>query len=126
MRTIRPSPGAPVFADELRLAGAADLDAANQILRRFLSDYNRRFARVPRETQKAWRPAPENLDRICCFLHQRSVGNDNVVQWDGRHFQIPPQPHRFSFSGAKVQLVESLDGHIAIYYGDTKLHQTGG
>ena len=114
------------LSSELRLARAADLDAANQVLRRFLPDYNRRFGRAPREATKAWRPAPRNLERICCFLHERSVSNDNVVQWDGRRFQIPPQPKRFSFAGAKVQLYESLEGKVAIYYGDTKLHHHGG
>jgi hypothetical protein len=114
------------LTSELRLAGAADLDAANQVLRRFLPDYNRRFGRAPREAEKAWRPAPENLDHICCFHHERSVSNDNVVQWDGRRFQIPPQPQRFSFAGAKVQLVESLEGKVSIYYADTRLHLTGG
>lgn len=114
------------LTSELRLAGATDLETANDVLRRFLPDYNRRFGRAPRETEKAWRPAPQDLDRICCFHHQRSVSNDNVVQWDGRRFQIPPQPQRFSFAGAKVQLYESLEGRVAIYYGDTKLHHSGG
>jgi transposase len=114
------------LTSELRLAGAVDLDAANHVLRRFLPDYNRRFVRAPRDAERAYRPAPENLDRICCFHHQRSVSNDNVVQWDGRRFQIPPQPQRFSFAGAKVQLVESLEGKVSIYYGDTKLHFAGG
>jgi transposase len=114
------------LSSELRLARAADLDAANQVLRRFLPDYNRRFGRAPRETETAWRPAPRDLERICCFLHERSVSNDNVVQWDGRRFQIPPQPKRFSFAGAKVNLYESLEGKVAIYYGDTKLHHSGG
>ena len=59
-------------------------------------------------------------------FHERSVSNDNVVQWDGRRFQIPPQPQRFSFAGAKVQLHESLEGKISIYYADTKLHLNGG
>jgi transposase len=114
------------LTSELRLAGANNLDAANQVLRRFLPDYNRRFGRAARETGKAWRPAPQNLDHICCFLHERSVSNDNVVQWDGRRFQIPPQPQRFSFAGAKVQLVESLEGKVSIYYADTRLHLIGG
>ncbi len=114
------------LTSELRLAGAANLDAANQVLRRFLPDHNRRFGRAPREAGKVWRPAPENLDRICCFHHQRSVSNDNVVQWDGRRFQIPPQPQRFSFAGAKVQLYESLEGKVSIYYRDNKLHHTEG
>jgi transposase len=114
------------LTSELRLAGASDIETANQVLRGFLPDYNRRFGRAPRETEKAWRPAPTQLDRICCFHHQRLVSNDNVVQWDGRRFQIPPQPRRFSFAGAKVQLYESLEGAVAIYDGVNKLHHTEG
>lgn len=114
------------LTSELRLAGAADLETANEVLRRFLPDYNRRFGRAPRETEKAWRPAPQDLDRICCFVHERSVSNDNVVQWNGRHFQIPPQPQRFSFAGARVHIYESLEGKVSIYYGNTKLHHVGG
>jgi hypothetical protein len=92
------------LVSELRAARAADLDSANRVLRRFLPDYNRRFGRVPAHAEKAWRAAPRDLDRICCFIHERVVSNDNVVQWAGRRFQIPPQPQRFSFAGAKVQL----------------------
>ena len=114
------------LTSELRLAAATDLDSANAVLRRFLPDYNRRFGRAPREAETAWRPVPENLDRICCFVHERSVSNDNVVQWEGRSFQIPPQPKRFSFAGAKVQIYESLDGKVSIYYAETKLHHAGG
>jgi len=114
------------LTSELRLAGATDLGAANEVLRRFLPDYNRRFGRAARDAEKAWRPAPKDLDRISCFHHQRSVSNDNVVPWDGRRFQIPPQPQRFSFAGAKVQIHESLEGKIAIYYGENKLDYTEG
>ncbi len=114
------------LTSELRLAGASDIATANQVLRRFLPDYNRRFARAPRQTEKAWRLAPQDLTRICCFLHERAVGNDNVVQWAGRRFQIPPQPQRFSLAGAKVHLYESLDGDVTIYHGPNKLHHLGG
>jgi len=112
------------LTSELRLAQACDLDAANAVLARFVSDYNRRFARRPRETATAWRPAPQCLDRICCFVHPRIVSNDNVVQWEGHRFQIPPQGRRFSFAGAKVNLYHALDGRIALYYGETKLQHT--
>ena len=117
------------LCSELRLAQACDLDAANAVLRRFVADYNRRFARTPRDAAKAWRPAPENLERICSFLHQRIVSNDNVVQWDGRRLQIHPQPRRYSFAGAKIQICHALDGHVSLYYGDTRLQHsnlTGG
>lgn len=114
------------LTSELRLDGAHDLLTANQVLRRFLPDHNRRFGRAPRETETAWRPAPQNLDHICCFHHERMVSNDNVVQWDGRRFQIPPQPQRFSFAGAKVQLYESLEGKVSIYYAESKLRLIDG
>jgi len=109
---------------ELRLANAADIDSANAVLYKFLADYNRRFARPPREKETAWRPAPESLERICCFQHERIVSNDNVVQWEGHRFQIPQQARRFSFAGAKVQIYQALDGRIAFYYGDTRLQHT--
>jgi hypothetical protein len=68
------------FTGELRLVKADRRDSANAVLRQFITRYNRRFARQFNESQPAWRPAPENLERICCFVHERIVGNDNVVQ----------------------------------------------
>jgi transposase len=112
------------LCSELRLAQACDLDSANAVLAGFVADYNRRFARRPREIAAAWRAAPPHLDRICCFTHARVVSNDNVVQWDGRRLQIPPQGRRFSFAGAKVNLYQALDGKVSLYYGDTKLQHT--
>jgi transposase len=112
------------LCSELRLAQACDIDSANAVLRKFIADYNRRFARTPREAAQAWRPAPADLQRICAFRHERIVSNDNVVQWEGRRFQIPPQNRRFSFAGAKVQLYQALDGRVSLYYGDTRLEHT--
>jgi len=109
------------LTSELRLAKATDIDSANAVLRQFIADYNRRFAKKPREMETAWRPAPESLERICCFVHERTVSKDNVVQWDGRRFQIPQQAKRFSFAGAKVHLYQALDGRVSLYYGDTRL-----
>jgi transposase len=112
------------LCSELRLAKAASLDSANAVLRKFIADYNRRFARQPRESHPAWRTAPENLERICCFVHERIVSNDNVVQWEGRRFQIPQQARRFSFAGAKVQIYQALDGRVSLYYGQTRLQHS--
>ncbi len=109
------------LTSELRLAQAHDLDSANRVLARFIADYNRRFARTPRDAERAWRPAPKNLERICCFTHQRIVSNDNVVQWDGRRLQIHRQPRRFSFAGAKVQIHQALNGRVSLYYRDSRL-----
>jgi hypothetical protein len=112
------------LSSELRLAPAADIDSANAVLRKFIADYNRRFARQPREHETAWRAAPENLERICSFVHERIVSNDNVVQWEGRRFQIPQQARRFSFAGAKAHIYQALDGRVSLYYGQTRLEHS--
>src|SRR5258708_4630892 len=109
------------LSSELRLAAAVVLDPANAVLRPFPADSNRRFARPPRATPTAWRPAPQNLDRIVCFVHERVVSNDNIVQWQGQRFQIPQQARRFSLAGAKVLLYHALDGRRSPYYGATPL-----
>jgi transposase len=111
------------LTSELRLAGACDLESANRVLSRFVTDYNRRFGRATRDAA-VWRSAPDDLQRICCFTHERVVSNDNVVQWDGQRLQISPQPRRFSFAGAKVQIHQALDGRVSLYYGDTRLEHT--
>src|SRR6266481_3015170 len=69
-------------------------------------------------------PAPESLERICCFIHERTVSNDNVVQWAGRRFQIPKQARRFSFAAAKVHIYQALNGRLSFYYGDTRLEHS--
>jgi hypothetical protein len=109
------------LTSELRLAQATDIVSANAVLRKFITHYNRRFAHPPREIDTLWRAAPESLDRICCFVHERIVSNDNVVQWEGRRFQIPQQARRFSFARAKIQIYQALDGRVSLYYGDTRL-----
>jgi hypothetical protein len=41
------------LSSELRMAQACDLDSANRVLARFVADYNRRFARTPRDAANA-------------------------------------------------------------------------
>jgi hypothetical protein len=107
---------------KLRLANANDLDSANQVLRRFLPYYNCHFGRAPAMRKRLGVSLPKTSIASAASITSAASATTNVVQWDGRRFQIPPQPQRFSFAGAKVQLVESLEGKVSIYYADTKLH----
>jgi len=61
------------LTSELRLTQATNIASANTVLRKFIADYNRRFARQARESATAWRETPNTLDRICCFVHERIV-----------------------------------------------------
>lgn len=114
------------LVSELRLADALTMDDANQVLRRFLPRYNRRFVVPATEAESAYRTADAGLDlnRVFCLKHERTVGRDNVVSLCGRRFQVLPTQGRTSFARVRVEVHERLDGSFTIYHGDTRLSTT--
>ena len=101
---------------ELREAGACTKEKANQVLKRFLPEFNVRFNVSPAQPGSAYRPWPEDLKReeVFCFKHQRTVNNDNTISFDGKRLQIPPGPDRISYARARVEVQQRLDGSLAI------------
>jgi hypothetical protein len=106
---------------ELRLKRIVTIEEANRFLQStFLSVFNRRFAVSPRESQKAWREVPKNLDldRIISFRYTATVGNDNTVRLGGLVLDIAPGPQRSSYAKAKVEARQLLNGSWRIYAKD--------
>ena len=108
------------LVSELRLAGATSIEQANDVLRRFRPQYNKRFAIKPREPLSAWRPVPKAVDlkRLCSFRYDAVVKNDNTVQHARRVIQIPPGPKGRSYAKAHVELCQLLDGSWRVYFED--------
>jgi len=105
---------------ELGLEGVQSLEAANRFLKIFISRFNRRFAVCPRESEKAWRKVPLelDLDRMISFRYRSVVGNDNSVRIGGLILDLPPGPHRRSYAKAHVEVRQLLDGSWRVYYQD--------
>lgn len=105
---------------ELRLAGITSMAEANVFLKSFIKRFNRRFAIHPRESQKAWRKLPKelDLDRIISFRYRTTVGNDNTVRLGGLIMDIPPGPYRRSYAREKVEVRQFLDGTWRVYHRD--------
>lgn len=109
---------------ELRLAQANTLSDAQRVFDRFRRRYNVRFAQVPVHAAPAWRPAPSDLTRICCFKHRRTVAHDNTIVFDQRALQLHPGPGGRSYAGARVDVHVHLDGTMAIHYRGQRLRAT--
>jgi hypothetical protein len=92
---------------ELRLAGVATLDAANQFVAHYLPIYNRRFAVPPAQAADLHRPRPasRDLDRSLCLKTTRVLRRDWTVVHQGQLDQID-QPIRT----AQVLVEDRLDG----------------
>jgi len=106
------------LVSELRLAGACNADQANQALKVFLPNYNRRFKVQAKEPGSAYRqPKPDfKPDQVFCYKYSRMVGIDNVVQFEQARIQILPSTQRQSYARCRVEVQARLDGTLAICY----------
>lgn len=115
------------LVQELRLAGVSTPEQGTGFLNGpFKADFNARFAKPARESQTAWRPLPKGLDvdRICSFGYQATVGNDNAVRLAGVILDIPPGPRHRGYGKARVEVRQLLDGRWRVYCKDQLLLET--
>lgn len=108
----------PVF----RLKRITTIEAANHYLAStYIGEHNRRFAVPAAEEGDAFVPFLGSLAEVLCSKHERVVGNDNCVRFNGRVLQIPEQRHRRHFVKATVRLHHYPDGSLAIFHGPRRL-----
>lgn len=105
--------------NELELAGATSMEAANRYIRaRYLATHNQTFSVAPRETESAFSPpGSASLDEIFCRETVRQVGKDNVVTCGKVALQISKQPGRTTCVGLAVTVKEHLDGTWSVWRG---------
>ena len=110
---------------EFRLAGIADIAAANRFLAEaYLPEHNARFAVPAEQDGSAFVADPAQAWRdILCIEEERVVGNDNTVKWKRLSLQIPPSPLRPHFVRTKVRVLEYPDGRLAVCWGPHRLAQ---
>ena len=109
------------LVSELRLAGATTCEQANQVLDRFLDDFNQHFAVAPRQAASDFRRLPRGFDLARClsFRYQRVVAPDHTIAFGSETIQLPPA--RLGYAGCSVELSHQLDGQLCIYRGPQRL-----
>jgi hypothetical protein len=115
------------LVQELRLAGITTPAAATAFVNGpFKADFNMRFAKPARDSQPAWRPVAKgvDVDRICSFRYEATVGNDNAVRLTGTILDIAPGPRHRGYAKAQVDVRQLLDGRWRVYLKDQLLLET--
>ena len=106
----------------LRLNGIATIEEANRYLgETYIFEHNDRFAVAAAEEGDAFVPFVGDLAGVLCVKHERVVGNDNCVRFEGLVLQIPEQRHRRHFVKVTVQVRQYGDGSLTIYHGPRRL-----
>jgi transposase len=108
---------------ELALYGITTMEEANRYIRdSYLPAFNVEFMVEPTEPGSAfveW--GGPDLNDILCEQHERTVGNDNCVSFEGIKLQIPPDKYRCHYIKAKVRVHRYNDGSLGIFHGPRKL-----
>src|SRR4029453_4358601 len=115
------------LVQELRLAHINTPEKATIFVNgSFKADFNARFAKPARQSQAAWRALPKavDVDRICSFRYEATVGNDNAIRLGGMILDIPAGPRRRGYAKARVEVRQLIDGRWRVYYKDQLLLET--
>jgi hypothetical protein len=104
---------------KLRRKEISNQETANVYLEReYVPEHNGRFAREAAEPEDYHRRAPGTtvLQRIFRLENQRTVGEDWVVRYNNRFFQLQPQSGAYPSARSKVVVCEGQHGAIAMEY----------
>ena len=104
---------------ELEAAGITDMRAANAYIQQvYMPAFNAEFMQPAMEKGSAFVPyVGRDLSDILCEQHERVVGNDNCVSFEGIKLQIPKDRARLHYVKVKVRVHCYPDGHLAIFHG---------
>ena len=108
------------LVSELRLAGVSTICEANELLWKYLPTHNQKFAVPPAQPGSAFRAPGRDWRAMFCLKYPRTVALDNVVRFGPHRLQVLPNG-RYSYARAKVEVRQSFDGSISIYYQGHRL-----
>lgn len=108
---------------ELARAGVTDMDSANRYLEQVYRDgHNREFCVASTLPGTAYVPfLSGSLPDILCEQHERTVGNDNCVSFEGINLQLPADEMRYHYVRTKVRVHRYVDNTLGVFHGPRKL-----
>jgi hypothetical protein len=108
---------------ELRLNSISDRVTGNAFLERFREDYNRRFARLPKNTRDAHRQllAHDDLRRIFCWQEQRRLTRNLALHYKRVLYVVADTPASDIARGKHIDVREDADGTVHLEYRGVEL-----
>src|SRR5712692_6777442 len=104
---------------KLRRKEMGNYEAANEYLEtQYLSDHNRRFARVAAkpEDYHGRKPTGRELRQIFRLESEHTISNDWVIRHEGRSLQLQPGRRRYGPTNSKALVCEWEDGATEVFY----------
>jgi len=103
---------------ELRLAEVDTVEAGNALLPAFMADFNKRFAKIPRDPTNLHRPLAEtdDLTKLFAWREDRMVSNSLTLQFDNILFVLEPTEFALGLRRKRVTIADYPDGRLELSY----------
>lgn len=111
---------------ELRLAGIATMEQANEFLTNYIKEFNKKFA-LPTDSIKSvfeMQPPEEKINLILAVLDERTVDCGHAVQFKNRHYRMLDEhgmPVNY-LKGTKVMVIQAYDGRLFCCVNDSRVY----
>ena len=111
---------------ELRLAGIATIDAANEFLNSYIKEFNEKFSLPIHGSKSAFEKQPsfEELNRILAVLTERTVDCGHSVLFMHDHYRMLNSRGRqvHYCKGTKVMVIKAFDGNLFCSVNDKDVY----
>jgi hypothetical protein len=103
---------------ELRLQGISTIETGNAMLPAFTADYNRRFAKAPKDSRDMHRPvsSTDDVDTAFSWQEERTVSHSLTLQYDKVLFLLEPSELARGLVRKRVLVHDYPDGRLEIRY----------
>ena len=108
---------------ELRLKGVNSMEEGNRFLPKFIWDFNRKFAVVPKSPVNLHRPLTlqDDLGNILVQKHPRRLSNQLTLSYGNQIYQIQTDRPTYTMRHATVTVQENATGIVTIRYHEKEL-----
>lgn len=101
---------------ELRLKGISTLEEANNYICSYIEKHNSKFSVKPEKEGNLHRKLlrEHKMDRILCYKEERTLSKNLEISYGQKILQIKTERPTYAMRGAKVQVLENLEGKVII------------
>jgi hypothetical protein len=105
---------------EMRLQGISSMAAGNAFAPSFIADFNRRFAKPPKNDLDVHRPmhSNEKLDDIFTWREERCVSKQLTIQYNKEMYLIENGDLARRYIGHYIETYQFPDGHVELRVND--------
>ena len=111
---------------ELRLQNISTIEEANSFLPSFFDEYNKKFAKIAKDSINAHRSLTQEMDieRIFTIQEKRILSKNLTFQYRNKIFQVITSRSIYTLRKAQITLLENRKGEIIAEYKGKSLNYT--